>query len=76
VRFMFLRRAAHGSINNERPEEARNEESGEGGYCTHEDPGSGMTWSPRAPTQAMHSWATVMPLRFATAVRVSTSLRL
>ena len=50
-------------------------ERGSGSY-THEDPGSGTMWSPRAPTQAMLSCATVMPLRFAMVVRGSTSLRL
>ena len=48
----------------------------EGRSYTHEDPGSGMMWLPRAPTQAILSWATVMPLRFAIFVRPSTSRRL
>ena len=56
-------------------QEKQKAETGRKSY-THEDPGSGMTWSPRAPTQAMLSWATVIPLRFAMVVRVSTSLRL
>ena len=58
-------------------DDQENKETGRGsGSYTHEDPGSGTMWSPRAPTQAMLSCATVMPLRFAMVVRGSISLRL
>ena len=58
-------------------DDQEDKETGRGsGSYTHEDPGSGTMWSPRAPTQAMLSCATVMPFRFAMVVRGSTSLRL
>ena len=66
VRFTFLR-SAH--VNDDYDRKTT-------GSYTHEDPGSGTMWSPRAPTQAIHSCATVTPLRFATVVRDSTNLRL
>ena len=43
---------------------------------TYEDPGSGMTWSPSAPTHAIQSCAGVMFLRFAMTDKPSTSWRL
>jgi hypothetical protein len=43
---------------------------------THEDPGSGTTWSPRAPTHAIQSWASVIFFRFAMPDKPSTSWRL
>ena len=71
VRFTFLW-SAPGSTTTMKKKET---EQGSGSY-THEDPGSGTMWSPRAPTQAMHSCASVMPLRFAMVVKGSTTLRL
>ena len=68
VRFMFLQ-----GTNGVNDEQERQETQGRyrGRSYTHEDPGSGMMWLPRAPTQAILSWATVMPLRFAIVDRVS-----
>ena len=40
----------------------------------YEEPGSGMTWSPRLATHAMHSCAAEMPLCSATFVRPSRML--
>jgi hypothetical protein len=72
VRFAFLPRphGVHGS------EESTTNEVHVGKRKTHEDPGSGIMWSPRAPTHAMHSCATVMPFRFAMADKPSTNWRL
>ena len=43
---------------------------------THEDPASGMTWSPSEQTHAIHSCGAVIPFRFAMTVKPSTSWRL
>jgi len=43
---------------------------------TYEDPGSGIMWLPSVQTHAMHSCASVIPLRFAMADKLSTSWRL
>lgn len=53
--------------------------SGNGLYeseSTHEDPGIGITCSPREHTHASESWPGVMPLRSAIAVNFSTMARL
>lgn len=73
VRFTFL----HGTsgVNDQLERQEMLGRDGGRSY-THEDPGSGMMWLPRAPTQAILSWAIVMPLRFAIFVKWSTSWRL